>query len=321
MKLVIQIPCYNEAGQLRETLAALPRVVAGFTNVQVLVVDDGSDDDTSRVARSAGADHVVRHTRNRGLARAFETGLQTALRLGADVIVNTDADNQYCAADIPLLTAPILAGEADIVVGERPISSIAHFSPVKRALQKFGSAVVRTVSGTTVADAPSGFRAISRNAARQIHVFSDYTYTLETIIQAGQKGIAIKSVPIRVNGPTRESRLVRSIPTYVRRSIGTMFRIFLTYRPLRFFSVLSVLCAVPALGIAIRFLFYYFTDRGQGMVQSLLLSALLFGAAMLMLVVGLLADVIAANRNLLERSNLELKEIGDQLRQIEKRLP
>ena len=311
MKLIIQLPCFNEAADLPVALASLPRELPGFTTVEWLVVDDGSVDNTGAVARAAGADHVVRHTTNRGLARAFETGLATALDLGADVIVNTDADNQYCADDIPLLTAPILRGEADIVIGERPISSVEHFSFVKKLLQRFGSMVVRMVSGTHVRDAPSGFRAFSRAAARQMRVFSNYTYTLETIIQAGQKGIAVQSVPIRVNGPTRESRLVKSIASYVQRSIGTIFRIFITYRPFRFFGTLAFLFVLPGAALGLRFLYYYVAGEGQGMIQSLLLATLLIGVAFLLLVAGLLADLISVNRNLLERTDLELKQMRE----------
>ncbi len=313
MKLIIQLPCYNEAEHLPATLACLPRSVPGFSAVEWLVIDDGSDDDTAQVAAAEGVDHVVRHVRNRGLARAFETGLAAALGLEADVIVNLDADNQYSADDIPLLTAPILSGGADIVIGERPIRSIEHFSPLKKLLQALGSAVVRMVSRTTVKDATSGFRAISRAAAQRMHVFNDYTYTLETIIQAGQNALAITSVPIRVNGPTRESRLVKSIPSYVQRSIGTIFRIFITYRPFRFFASVAVLFAIPGTLLGLRFLYYYAGGRGQGMIQSLMLATLLVGIAFLLFVVGLLADLIAVNRNLLERNALELKQITELL--------
>jgi glycosyltransferase involved in cell wall biosynthesis len=313
MKLIIQLPCYNEAEHLPVTLAALPRQLPGFKTVEWLVIDDGSTDCTAAVAREAGAHHIVRHNRNRGLARAFETGLTIALELGADVIVNTDADNQYTAADIPILTEPILRGEADIVIGERPISSLRHFSPTKKFLQKFGSMVVRAASGTTVVDATSGFRAFSRAAAQQVRVFSTYTYTLETIIQAGQKGFAVKSIPIRVNGPTRESRLVKSILGYLYRSIWTIFRIFITYRPLRFFVCAALLFALPGIVLGLRFLYHYVAGEGQGMVQSLLLATLLVGIGFLLAVVGLLADLIAVNRNLLERNALELKQITELL--------
>ncbi|WP_235949933.1 glycosyltransferase family 2 protein [Candidatus Regiella insecticola] len=236
MKLIIQIPCFNEAQTLAITLAALPRSVVGFDTVEWLIIDDGSQDNTAEVAKAQGVDHVIRHTNNKGLARAFMTGLDACLQLGADVIVNTDADNQYNAEDIPALTQPILQHRAELVIGTRPITTIEHFSPVKKILQKLGSWVVRIASKTDIADAPSGFRAISRTAAQRLMVFNDYTYTLETIIQAGQKNITITSVPIRVNEDLRPSRLVKSIPSYIKRSIVSIIRIFIIYRPFRFFS-------------------------------------------------------------------------------------
>ena len=229
MKLLIQIPCFNEAETLAIALAALPRVVAGFDTVEWLIIDDGSQDETVRVARENGVDHVISHTRNQGLAYGFMTGLDACLRLGADVIVNTDADNQYNADDIPALTAPILEHRADIVVGARPIDTIEHFSFVKKLLQKLGSWVVRVASKTDIPDAPSCFRAMSRAAAQRLIVFNDYTYTLETIIQAGQKNMAITSVPVRVNEDLRPSRLMKSIPSYIKRSIGTIIRIFIIF--------------------------------------------------------------------------------------------
>ena len=313
MKLIIQIPAFNEAVTLPSTIANLPRSVDGFEAVECLVIDDGSSDGTLGAAQAAGAQHVVRHTKNMGLARAFETGLRAALALGADVIVNTDADNQYCADDIGKLVRPILTGDADMVIGERPISSISHFSPIKKFLQKAGSAVVRLASGTSVRDAPSGFRAFSRSAAQNIRVFSKYTYTLETIIQAGQKGLAIASVPIRVNSPTRESRLIRSLPAYILRSSETIIRIFVTYRPLRFFALLATVFATPGLLLSFRFLYFFLTGRGQGMIQSLILAAMLITVGFLLLVVGLLADLIAVNRNLLERSEFELRQLAEQV--------
>lgn len=313
MKLIIQVPCYNEARSLANTLACIPREVPGFSVVELLVIDDGSEDNSASIAKSAGAHYIVRHIQNRGLARAFETGLLTALEAGADVIVNTDADNQYCAADIPLLTAPILAGCAELVIGARPINSIGHFSPLKKLLQHLGSATVRVVSNTSVADATSGFRAISRSAAQRLHVFSDYTYTLETIIQAGQNHIAIASVPVRVNTPERESKLVRNMFDYTCRSIGTIVRIFVIYRPLWFFSWLSMLVATPGILIGIRFLIRYIQGHGQGMVQSLILASILIAFSFLLFIAGLLGDLIGSNRQLMEQAIIALREIRDRL--------
>jgi len=313
MKLIIQIPCFNEEESLPGTLAALPREVPGFDTVEWLIIDDGSRDRTVDVARAHGADHVVHLPRNRGLARAFTVGLEAGLALGADVIVNTDADNQYCADDIPALVAPILAGEAELVIGERPIAQIAHFSPIKKALQRLGSAAVRFLSRTDVADAPSGFRAMSRTAAMQLNVFSEYTYTLETIIQAGQKGMAVASVPIRVNGETRPSRLMSSIDSYIKRSVLTMFRIFVTYRPLRFFMTLGIPAFVAGFALGLRFLYYYLTGDGDGKIQSTILAALLMGLGAFFCVVGLVVDLIAVNRKLLEKLQWKLSLVESQL--------
>lgn len=300
MKLLIQIPCYNEAGTLAIALAALPRQVPGFDSVEWLIIDDGSTDDTVAVARANGVDHVVRHTGNQGLARGFMTGLDTCLRLGADVIVNTDADNQYNADDIPALTKPILEHRADIVVGARPIETIEHFSPVKKMLQKLGSWVVRVASNSDIPDAPSGFRAMSRAAAQRLMVFNDYTYTLETIIQAGQKNMAITSVPIRVNGDLRPSRLVKSIPSYIKRSIVTIIRIFIIYRPFRFFGTIGAVLFGAGLLLGLRFLWKYLGGEGEGHVQSLILAALLLGMGFQTLLIAVVADLLAANRKLLE---------------------
>ena len=300
MKLIIQIPCFNEAATLPATLADLPRSVPGFDEVEWLVVDDGSTDETRRAARDHGVDHVVGHTSNQGLARAFMTGLDACLQQGADVIVNTDADNQYKAAGIPALVAPVLDGSADIVVGERPIRIIRHFSPVKKALQKLGSWAVRMASKTAIPDAPSGFRAISRAAAQRLVVFSDYTYTLETIIQAGHKNIAITSVPVEVNEELRPSRLVTSVRAYVTRSIVTIVRVFIIYRPFRFFSTLAAVCFLAGFAIGVRFMVFYLSGDGSGHVQSLLLATLLMGAGFQLFVVAFVADLLAANRKLLE---------------------
>ena len=308
MKLIIQIPCLNEAETLPGTLADLPREVEGFDTVEWLVIDDGSTDDTARVAQDEGVDHVVTFPNNRGLAKAFMAGLERAIDEGADVIVNTDADNQYCGEDLAALVQPILEDEADMVIGERPVGEIQSFSPIKKLLQKIGSWVVRVVSGTHVQDAPSGFRAFTRKAAKQINVFDKYTYTLETIIQAGHKGIAIVNVPVRVNAPTRESRLIRSIPSYIQRSVFTMVRVALIYRAMRFFSFLSLCFFTPGVILGIRFVHRYLEGGGAGMIQSLLLATLLMGTGFLLFVVGILADLIAVNRRILERLQSRIVE-------------
>jgi glycosyltransferase involved in cell wall biosynthesis len=300
VKLIILIPCYNEQETLPVTIKELPRTVGGFDQVEWLVVDDGSDDETSAMAVAGGVDHVIKHTRNRGLAQAFTTGLEACLRLGADVVVCTDADNQYCAADIPLLTDPVLSGAADMVIGARPISDIAHFSFAKKILQRIGSWVVRFTSNTDVADAPSGFRAISRAAAQQFVVFNDYTYTLETIIQAGQKNMQIRSVPVRVNADLRPSRLVKSVPSYLKHSILTIVRIFVIYRPARFFGMIAAVLFGAGLLVGFRFLYFYFTGSGTGHVQSLILAGALLTMGFQTFLVSFIADLIAANRKLLE---------------------
>ncbi len=298
-KLIIQIPCHNEEDQLPETLADLPREVDGFDVVEWLIIDDGSTDRTVEVALENGVDHIVRLPHNQGLATAFMKGLEAGVKLGADVIVNTDGDNQYSAKNIPDLTAPVLDGTAQIVVGARPISSIEHFSPVKRALQKLGSLMVRMASNTDVEDAPSGFRAIHRDAAMRLYVFGAYTYTLETIIQAGRQGIPIASVPVEVNAPTRESRLIKSIPQYIQRSIVTMFRILVLYKPLKIFTLMAAITALPGIAAFVRFLVLYAAGQGQGNVQSLVIGAALIGVSAIFFMGGLLADLIAANRTLL----------------------
>lgn len=307
MKLIIQIPCYNEAGTLAIALSKLPRKVEGVDTVEWLIIDDGSTDDTVKIAFENGVDHVVRHTKNLGLARGFMTGINACLERGADIIVNTDADNQYNADDIPALIRPIIEGRAEFVIGARPIAEIDHFSPIKKLLQKFGSWVVRIASRTNVPDAPSGFRAISRNAAQQLNVFSEYTYTLETIIQAGQKNMAIESVPVRVNEDLRPSRLVKSIPSYIKRSILTIVRIFAVYKPFRFFGVIGLTLFAAGLLIGLRYLYFFFSGDGEGHVQSLILASILIGIGFQTVLVGFLADIIAVNRKLLEDIKSSLK--------------
>jgi glycosyltransferase involved in cell wall biosynthesis len=309
MRLFIQIPCHNEEASLPITLAALPKSVPGVDSVEVLIINDGSSDRTVEVARSLGVPHVVGFAQNQGLARAFMLGIRSCLELGADIIVNTDADNQYNADDIPKLIAPIVEGRAEIVVGARPIATIQHFSPVKKLLQKLGSAVVKRVSGTSVMDAPSGFRAFSREAAASLNVFSAYTYTLETIIQAGQKNMSIVSVPIHVNGDLRPSRLVRSISSYVRRSIVTMLRIGIIYRPFQFFMTLGSTLFLAGVVLGVRFLYYYLFGHGAtGHVQSVILAAvfMIFGFQTGLL--AFIADLLSVNRRLLEEL-LEAKRV------------
>jgi glycosyltransferase involved in cell wall biosynthesis len=300
MKLIIQIPCLNEAATLPIALADLPKQIPGIDVIETLIIDDGSRDETVAVARAHGVHHVVGFRGNQGLARAFMLGIQSCLERGADIIVNTDADNQYNGADIEQLVRPILEDRADLVIGARPIANIQHFSPIKKLLQKLGSWVVRRVSNTDVADAPSGFRAMSREVGLVLNVFSDYTYTLETIIQAGQKNLRISSVPIRVNGELRPSRLVRSISSYVRRSVLTMLRIFIVYRPLRFFLSMSLLPLAIGLGLGVRFLVYYWQGDGGGHVQSLILAAVMLLVAFQTVLLAILADLQSVNRRLLE---------------------
>jgi glycosyltransferase involved in cell wall biosynthesis len=299
-KLVIQIPCFNEEQTLPETLKALPRSVQGFDRVEWLLIDDGSMDSSVDVALSGGVDHVVRLPHNHGLARAFMAGIEASLKVGATVIVNTDADNQYDAGCIPELVAPILHGTAQMVIGARPIAEIRSFSPVKKLLQKLGSLVVRFASGTEIPDAPSGFRAIHREAALKLCVFSPYTYTLETIIQAGRKNIPITYVPVRVNPVTRPSRLVRSTGSYVVKSIFTIARIFAVYKPLRVFLALGTFFFLPGVLLAFRFLIFYVTGDGDGHIQSLILSAILIVTAIIIYAAGVISDLVAANRLLLE---------------------
>ncbi len=308
MKLIIQIPCYNEEKTLGITLSALPRQIPGVDEVEWLIINDGSGDRTIDVAREYGVDHIVSFEHNRGLAAGFMAGLEACLKAGADIIVNTDADNQYCADDIPQLIEPILRGEAEIVIGARPIHNIDHFSPIKKLLQRLGSWVVRLASNTQIPDAPSGFRAFSRHAALQINVFNEYTYTLETIIQAGQKGMAIMSVPIRTNGYLRPSRLVKSIPSYLRRSILTIIRIFMVYRPLRFFAIMGGLPFGMGLFLCLRWmLLFFFGDPSRARAPSLILAAILILIGVQLWILGLIADLLAVNRKLLEDIQLRLR--------------
>lgn len=298
--LIIQVPCYNEEATLGITLDQLPRSLPGVDKVEWLVVDDGSTDETKAVARSKGVDYIITHPKNRGLARAFVTGIEACLDRGADIIINIDADNQYCTEYIEALIRPILEKKAEMVVGARPIDEIQGFSWIKKMLQKLGSWVVRLASGTDIPDAPSGFRAFSREAAMQMRVYSRYTYTLETIIQAGQRGLEIMWVPIRTNPESRPSRLVKSIPSYLFHSAMTIIRIFVVYRPFRFFVSIGLILLTTGLGIGMRFLWYYFTEGGQGHVQSLILASILIGIGFQIILVAFLADLLNVNRRLSE---------------------
>ncbi|MGB3613605.1 MAG: glycosyltransferase family 2 protein [Elainellaceae cyanobacterium] len=308
MKLIIQIPCYNEEATLGTTLAELPRQIPGVDQVEWLIIDDGSSDRTVEVAKDHGVDHIVSFEHNRGLAVGFMAGLEACLKAGADIIVNTDADNQYCAADIPKLIAPILQREAEIVIGARPIRDTVHFSPVKKVLQGLGSWVVRLASNTKVPDAPSGFRAFSRTAALQLNVFNEYTYTLETIIQAGLKGMVITSVPIRTNGDLRPSRLVKSIPIYIQRSVLTIVRIFMVYRPMRFFTILGGLPFGAGLLLGLRWiLLFVFDDPTRARAPSLILAAMLILIGVQLWIFGLVADLLSVNRKMMEDIQLRLR--------------
>jgi glycosyltransferase involved in cell wall biosynthesis len=314
MKLIIQIPCWNEERQLPITLGHLPREVPGFDVVEWLVIDDGSSDRTVEVAREHGVDHIVRLTNNKGLAAGFQAGLDACLKLGADVVVNTDADNQYDARDIPKLVAPIVAGDADMVVGDREVMGIEHFSPLKKRLQRLGSEVVRRASGTDVPDTTSGFRAYNREAAIQMAVVSKFTYTLETIIQAGKLLVAIDHVPIRTNEKTRESRLFPSMWSYVRRNAVSIFRIYSQYEPLRVFMSLAAVIALVAVIVWGRWAYFaIFESNSAGHVQSLILGAVLFNAAMVLAAMGVLGDILAAQRTMTQRVYERVRRIELQL--------
>jgi glycosyltransferase involved in cell wall biosynthesis len=301
MKLIIQIPCFNEEKTLAVTVADLPKQLPGIDSIEYLVIDDGSVDRTQDVARQCGVHHIVGFRQNRGLARGFMLGLNTSLSLGADIIVNTDADNQYCGEDIAKLVAPIVAGEADIVIGDRQTQSIDHFSGFKKFLQKHGSFWVGKFAGLDVPDATSGFRAISREAAMDLNVISDFSYTLETLIQAGQKRFAVASVPIRTNEKLRESRLFKSMFSFVRKSGSTILRVYTTHEPLKVFFLLAVFPFLVAFGLFARFLLYYIRFGAAGLIQSLIFGMVFFLVSAFLITIGLLADMINANRKLLEQ--------------------
>ncbi len=309
MKLIIQIPCYNEAETLEVALNDLPKHIEGIDEIEYLIINDGSKDNTVEVARKWGVNYIVSFRNNKGLARGFMAGLDACLRNGADIIVNTDADNQYCGADIEKLVQPILRGEAGMVIGERPIDQTEHFSPLKKKLQHFGSWVVRKASRTDIPDAPSGFRAYSRHTAMRLNVMNEYTYTLETIVQAGRQKMAVTSVPIRTNAELRPSRLFSSMFGYVKKSMLTIGRALMMYKPLYVFTWIAGIFGVVGVAVGIRFLVYYFSGNGTGHIQSLILASMLIIIAVLCGVIGLLADVISANRKLLEEIQFELRRM------------
>lgn len=309
MKLIIQIPCYNEAETLTIALDALPKHIDGIDEIEYLVINDGSSDNTEQIARDWGVHYIVHFKRNLGLARGFMAGLDLALRQGADVIVNTDADNQYNADDIEKIVRPIIEKKADIVIGERPIDETEEFSPLKKKLQHLGSWFVRLASHTDIPDAPSGFRAYSRHAAMRMNVNNEYTYTLETIVQAGRNKMAIMSVPIRTNPELRKSRLMKSMYGYIKKSVLTVFRAFLMYRPLQVFTVIAMFFLIAGIAIGIRFLVFFFTGDGNGHVQSLILAVMLIIIGVQTGLLGMQADVISANRKLLEDIQFRIKKL------------
>jgi glycosyltransferase involved in cell wall biosynthesis len=308
MKLIIQIACYNEEETLKETLTALPKKLEGIDKIEVLIINDGSTDRTLEVAKEHGVDHILSFKKNQGLARSFMAGLNECLKQGADIIVNTDGDNQYRADDIPKLVQPILEGKADMVVGARPISRIKHFSFTKKLMQKIGSWLVRRVSLTEVLDAPSGFRAITRNAALKLNVFNTFTYTHETIIQAGLKNMVIQNVPVRVNVVERPSRLFKSIPLYIVRSFIAILRMMVVYRPFRFFFTIGAIFLIAGIIFGIRYLYFLILGEGTGHIQSVILSGVLIGISFQMILVAFIADLLGVNRKLLEEIQYRLRK-------------
>ena len=320
MKLIIQIPCYNEAETLEIALNGLPKQIDGIDTIEYLIINDGSKDNTVEVAKNWGVHHIVNFKRNKGLAKGFMAGIDEALRQGADIIVNTDADDQYCGADIEKLVRPILDGQADIVIGARPIDETEHFSPLKKKLQHFGSWVVRKASNTDIPDAPSGFRAYSREAALQLNVVNEYTYTLEQIVQAGRNKIAIMSVPIRTNAELRPSRLFSSMFGYVKKSMLTIIRSYIMYKPLQFFIMLGSVPVIAGLILGIRFMVRFFMGNGAGNVQSLILVSLLITIGVLMWVIGILADTIAANRKIMQDVQMRVRKMDYELDEINQKI-
>ncbi|MDZ7752510.1 MAG: glycosyltransferase family 2 protein [Gammaproteobacteria bacterium] len=314
MKLIVQIPCFNEEHTLPQTVADIPREIPGIDRVEVLIIDDGSVDRTTEVARAIGVDHIIVNRRNWGLARTFRRGLEECLKRGADIIVNTDGDNQYFGQDIPKLVKPILEGTADLVIGDRETGKIAHFSPVKKFLQWLGSGIVRKLAGIWVPDTVSGFRAFSREAAIRLNVVSSFSYTIETVIQAGKRDIAVTSVPVRTNPKTRESRLFKGIGSFITRQVSTIVRMYAMYQPLKVFFVIGTTLTALGLVPILRFVYFYFTEGGAGHIQSLVLGGVLVLMGFIAYMAGLVADLISFNRQLLEMTleRLKRQELGMQ---------
>ncbi len=309
MKLIIQIPCYNEEETIAAVIHDLPREIEGVDSIEVMVIDDGSTDGTVEAARKAGARHVVAFKHNKGLARAFAAGIENSLKQGADIIVNTDGDNQYPGQDVPKLIRPILDGRADVVIGTRDIDQIKHFSFFKKKLQKLGSGLIRRLSSSPVRDATSGFRAFSRHAAMKINPLTEYSYTIETLVQLGSEKVKIVSVPIEVNPKLRESRLIRNTPTFIARQSLTLFRMIAVYRAFRLFVLLGIAVALPGIVGFVRFLYFYFTDGGAGHVQSLIISAVFVICGMFILIFGVIADLVSSNRKMIEMIMYKLRRL------------
>ena len=317
MKLIIQIPCYNEAETLEVALNDLPKHIDGIDEIEYLVINDGSKDNTVEVAQNWGVHHIVNFKRNKGLAKGFMAGIDEALRQGADIIVNTDADNQYCGDDIEKIVRPILDGKADIVIGERPIDQTEHFSFLKKKLQHLGSWVVRKASSTNIPDAPSGFRAYSREAALQLNVVNEYTYTLEQIVQAGRNKIAITSVPIRTNEELRPSRLFSSMGSYIKKSVLTIIRSYIMYKPLAFFTCLGFIPFIAGMILGIRFLILFAGGAGTGNIQSLILVGMLITIAVMVWVLGIMADTISANRKIMQDVQVRVRKMEYELEKLQ----
>ncbi len=314
MKLIIQIPCYNEEETLPTTIQSIPRQIQGIDKIEILIVNDGSNDATAHVAKELGVNYIVNFPKNLGLAHAFDAGLKNCVKQGADIVVNLDADNQYCADDIPRLIRPILDGKADIVIGARPIENIKHFSLLKKILQKLGSFVMKRISGADVSDAPSGFRAFSRHAAMRINIFDNYTYTMESIIQAQRKGLSIVSIPVRVNeGDLRPSRLIKNNFQYIFRSAKTMIRFFIIYHPFRFFATLATMFFLLGFLIGLRFLYFYFLGDGAGHIQSVILCGLLITAGFQTGLLAIIADLMGINRKLIEDVQIKIQNVASEV--------